>query len=416
MDQIPDQLFSFATDEQLLSWEDTAIKVAKYAGYTLAIFAGIGVAVLDGFPLLLTTYSYPLFIATSLVSTAFVVYTMYTQKLENIRNNSTESIIKAAETATDFQDDEETKHMDLGAKVKVLTLDNNKTFAALDSDAKTAYFAKIARYFPNLTTLNLKGVVLDDKVDISPLGRLPLESLKVTKATLSDTQLGAFGANDKLKILSLHSCNTISEAALKAFANAPLEELELVHCRLDPSLDYTEADKNVMTKLTADPQKMMENFQHRDKFLDEELHFDHIPKKKFAILHQWKELKTLKVSHINDKAVKALFPALPKLETFQIEHSLALTGECFSQTDIGAVKHLEFNKCYSLNPAVFTSLCAHKTLEKVTFYTDPAECIGLKDDAYEREYKNFRKHFKAPDKIDDIFTGMWIRKKMDVTP
>lgn len=416
LDQVSDQLFSFTTEERLIEWEDTALKVARYAGYALGAFALVSVSAYDGFPHLFRLYSTPLFILTSIISTAYMVYNMYQQKLEKIRKDSSTRIFQLPASTNPLQPDEERKYLFLGAKVKELLIDN-KSLSSLDAAGQTTFFANIHKYFPNLTRLDLKELKIDQAVDLTPLGNLGLETLTISSSSINDTQLNVFGKNQKLKKLSVQSCHKISKDAFNNFTTS-IEDFELQYCRLDPTLNIKEAEKAVLPKLLANTSansNIMEKMRQKEKFVDEELGMTSVDKKNYAFIHSWKELKSLSLSHIDDDGVKELYPQLPKLETLTISHSLALTGECFFRQKMDTIKHLILNNCYNLKIAVFASLCAQKSLEKVSFAFDPTENMKLSNVTIDVEFTNFRKSYKVPDKTENTFLGTWVRKERTKT-
>lgn len=410
LDKTTQTVFSFTTEEQLLKWEETAAKVAKYAGYAIGALAIATISVLDGFPSLLSRYSFSLFLVTSMIITAGCLYHLYLQKVESLRQTTSEELITHLSDKKTFTPVEEEKYTYIGSQVKTLSLKSNTKFKALTTEEKTTFFNNIAKYFPQLTTLSMDGLNIRRNVSLEALKNLPLENLEINNCNFSTKQLAVFRAHTKLKKLSLTQCHKITSGALEHFSSSPIEELTLVHCRLDTRLNLEEANKNAVQQImnTSSP---LEQMRHKEKFVDEALEFTNVPPEKYFYLRKFKQLKQLSVSHLNDDAVVDFAKWIPTLETLQIEHSRALTGKCFERMPKdSSIKHLVLKNCYAWTNEAYTHLKSVKTLETVTFATDPAAITGLKGATLQKEYTNFRQTFKAPDKMDNTFVGTWRRK------
>lgn len=427
-----------------LNKEKQITKISKIVGIAFLALGVISLAAMDGFPALVSIILPPFLVIAALGITCCAAYYFYIKKVQSIKKTvSTQALEILSKNKGNISEEVKNQLKKLTVHIEEIEIDGSlwmkeeitdpadsskKTTQKFYYSEATLFLKNVAFLFPQVKSIKLQHIPY---ANFSSLASLPLESLSVFDSEISDLDLSKFSENKNLKKLSLVACDDITEESLKIFDKNRIEELTIDNCRLKKLESDSEIKRHLYDLMEEEKQRYHEALEKIKKdFSDEKLKTElNKAHKKHTIqvntiksesvdkaleykgitydfLTHWKHLKKLTLSHLNDETLLNI-AQIPTLQNFGITYSSNFTGKYFEILKTKKLAHLTIGKCGNFDFSHIKNLSEMPSLMTLTFSRKPKH---LSKEDYSSNFKELKQWFRAPEKGEIKFTGVWQKK------
>lgn len=260
------------------------------------------------------------------------------------------------------------------------------------------FFKKIHLYFPSINHLSLKHLSGIRNCSFKRLKQLPIKNLDLSGSRISTQQLEKIAEIKSLKSLSLQFSPCLNEKGLEKLQKSPLETLNLTGSCLQTGDRY---ESNSLIKALREEQ-IPPSYTPSEKWQQKGL----LDTKKIEPLKELKRLKSLTLSHFNDRSVRRVISKIPNLEELHIPYSTVLSGT--ELPILKEIKKIRIGFCPSLSPYILQSFVSKTAIQTFEFTFSLQKILDSKL-GYASFLKTFKKRFVPvhPQPKKNSLKGIW---------